>query len=477
MDPALPLPWNVARIAFTVLLTVMALAAAGHALLHKRDPRAAFGWIAVCMLFPLAGPVLYVLFGINRVNTRARRMDRRWSMVSVTAGEHALAPSDLPAEFLTVARSSQSVTRRPLVRGNRIEPLHDGDEAYPAMLAAIRGARRSIVLATYIFDTDRTGLEFVDALAEAHDRGVDVRVLIDGVGQWYTWPHAARLLRRRGVPNARFLPPRLIPPAFHLNLRNHRKILVVDGDVAFTGGMNLGGRHVAGPEGAPRVADLHFRLDGPIVRQVEEVFHEDWAFATGDDPTSPDPPPPPAGEAVCRTILDGPNDDIDKLANVLVAATSSARERVDILTPYFLPPRELISALQSAALRGVAVTVVLPARNNLPFVHWATRNMLWELLKHGVRVVYQPPPFHHAKLFVMDRHYVQFGSANLDPRSLRLNFELTVEVYDRAFGERATRWIDEVVARSREVTLEEMDARSLPTRTRDALCWLFSPYL
>jgi cardiolipin synthase len=241
--------------------------------------------------------------------------------------------------------------------------------------------------------------------------------------------------------------------------------------------MNIGDRHLTGDGNPNRVSDIHFRLRGPIVRQIEAVFHEDWAFVTGEDPSGPEPPPPPAGTSICRTILDGPNDDIDKLAAVLVTAISSAQQRVDILTPYFLPPRELISALQAAALRGVAVGVVLPARNNLPFVHWATRNMLWEILKYGGRVHYQPPPFSHAKLFAVDGHYVQFGSANLDPRSLRLNFELTVEVYDRAFGERAATWLDTLRAKSREVTLEERDARPLPVRARDALCWLFSPYL
>jgi cardiolipin synthase len=137
----------------------------------------------------------------------------------------------------------------------------------------------------------------------------------------------------------------------------------------------------------------------------------------------------------------------------------------------------MVSALQSAALRGIDVGIVLPSRNNLPFVHWATRNMLWELLKYGAKVYYQPPPFSHTKAFVVDRHYVQFGSANLDPRSLRLNFELAVEVYDREFGAPVTAHFDEIRNVSRRVTLEELDRRPLPVRARDAVCWLFSPYL
>jgi len=469
---------NYVHIVTTVLVTFVSVVAAGHALVNKRDPRAAFGWIAVSLLFPIAGPLLYVLFGVNRVNTRAREMDHRWTSPRFTAGEYAVDVAHVPTDCIELARISDAVTKRPLVRGNRVEPLRDGEEAYPPMLEAIRNAERSIVLLTYIFETNPVGREFIEALIAARERGVDVRVLIDGLGEWYAWPRASRLLRRGGVRVARFLPPRLIPPTFRVNLRNHRKILVVDGDVAFTGGMNIGSRHMArDPANTHPTSDLHFRVLGPIVRQIEEVFHEDWTFVTGEPAPEPAPPPEPRGESICRTILDGPNDDIDKLTSILVAAISAARQRIDIMTPYFLPPREMTSALQSAALRGVDVHIVLPSNNNLPFVHWATRNMLWEVLKYGAKVYYQPPPFNHAKLFAVDGHYAQFGSANLDTRSLRLNFELTVEVYDRGLGERALAWFDDIRVHSEPVTLDILDRRSLPVRARDALCWLFTPYL
>jgi cardiolipin synthase len=150
---------------------------------------------------------------------------------------------------------------------------------------------------------------------------------------------------------------------------------------------------------------------------------------------------------------------------------------VIIVTPYFLPSREMIGALQTAALRGVEVHVILPERNNLPFVHWATRNMLWELLQWGIRVFYQPPPFVHSKLFLVDGLYAQVGSANLDPRSLRLNFELALEVFDREWVRRVSGFAEACRRRSREVTLEEMDGRPLPLKLRDSLAWLFSPYL
>ncbi len=460
--------------------TVVAVLSAVHALLNKSDPRAALGWIAVCVMFPLAGPLFYFLFGINRIRTRARKLDRRLTRaVDLTGGNEDERSVTVAEEFSELARMSDAVTHQPLVGGNRVELLRGGEEAYPAMLRAIESARRTVFLSTYIFDTDEEGRRFLYALRDAVERGVEVRVLIDGVGAFYSWPRAARLLRRLGVPVARFLPPRLVPPAFHVNLRNHRKILTVDGRMGFTGGMNLGGRHMVTRAARPSV-DMHFRLAGPVVLQLEELFRADWWFVTGEELASEPPPaaePEAAGTALCRTVADGPNEDLNKLVTILVGAVSAARRRVEIMSPYFLPPRELSSALQAAALRGVEVRVLLPGRSNLPYVHWATRNMLWELLQHGVEVYYQPPPFVHTKLFLVDGHYAQIGSANLDPRSLRLNFEVAVEVYDTPFARLLERHFEEARSRSRRVPLEEIIRRPLPVRVRDAAAWLFSPYL
>jgi cardiolipin synthase len=168
---------------------------------------------------------------------------------------------------------------------------------------------------------------------------------------------------------------------------------------------------------------------------------------------------------------------MDKLSMILVSAVSSARQKIMIMTPYFIPPRELIGALQAAALRGVEVSIILPQKNNLPFMTWATRNMLWELLQRGVQVYMQPPPFAHSKIFTVDGHYAQIGSANIDPRSLRLNFEMNIEVYDRKFTLELDEFCQQTKDISRRITLEEVDGRSLPIRIRDSFCWLFSPYL
>lgn len=175
--------------------------------------------------------------------------------------------------------------------------------------------------------------------------------------------------------------------------------------------------------------------------------------------------------------MDGPNFDEDSLKSLLTGIISAATSTIKIMTPYFLPPRTLLSALQSARYRGVEVEILLPGRNNLPFVHWATRHILDDLLRAGIRISFQPPPFCHTKLLLVDGCYVHLGSANLDMRSLRLNFELTLEVLDQHLAIQLTRHFDSIMARSRPVTRRELRGRALPTRLRDAFFWLFSPYL
>ncbi len=479
---------SLAWLAFALHFALAAMSTA-HALLYKRDSRAALGWIAVSFAYPFVGPVLYFLFGINRLRTRARQLKGKPSRRLEIGYEgpefperveqyHLLPELAEQPELAALARSSNAVTHRALVGGNRVVPLFSGEDAYAEMLRAIGEARRSVAMATYIFETNRSGREFVAALAAARRRGVEVRVLLDGFGEWYSLPRAGSLLKREDVDVARFIPPRILPPALHVNLRNHRKLLVVDCAIGFTGGMNIGDRHLRhNPARRNETADIHFRIEGPVVAQLQDVFDEDWSFAAGEPGRPPCAIPASVDRAICRVVTDGPNEDLGKLAMTIVSAVALARERVSIMTPYFLPPVELVVSLQAAALRGVDVSVILPQKTNQPLVHWATRKMLRELLLYGVRVYYQPPPFAHSKLLLIDDEYAQIGSANLDPRSLRLNFEIVVEVFDREFVGKLLAHFDRTRSASREESLAGVDGRRWPAKLRDAAAWLFSPYL
>jgi cardiolipin synthase len=469
-----------------VLDAVLALVASGHAVLSKRDTRAAIGWVGLIWLAPFVGVLLYIWLGINRIERRARSLRAERPRLGPTAGlgecsaevaDQAGTLAGMPLEPLV--KLVRDVTGRVLLAGNRVTPLINGDQAFPAMLQAIDEATRSITLTTYIFDNDTTGQLFLETLQRAVARRVEVRVLIDYLGARYSWQPIAGCLRRAGIPCAEFLPT-LIPWRFqYSNLRSHRKILVVDGRIGFTGGLNIHAGNCLKQHPRYPVQDLHFRLSGPVVTQLQSVFADDWAFCTGELLQGQ----PwfsiiePEGPVLARGIPDGPDDDFETLRLTLLGAIACARSSVAIVTPYFLPDASLIAALNVAALRGVQVDIVLPAENDSSLAHWASMALLWQVLERGCRVWHSPPPFDHSKLMLVDEHWTLLGSANWDPRSLRLNFEFNVECYDPDLAMSLTVWVRSKIQQSRPLSSADLDAQSLPIRLRDGIARLFAPYL
>jgi cardiolipin synthase len=274
--------------------------------------------------------------------------------------------------------------------------------------------------------------------------------------------------------------PTLIPAQLHYtNLRSHRKILVVDGQIGFTGGMNIRDGHLCRPGTPHPIQDLHFRIDGPVVAHLRETLAADWEFATGERLDGPEwfSPLAPHGTSLCRGIADGPDLDSDKLRLTILGAIGCAQHTLEIVTPYFLPEQPLITALNVAAMRGVAVNIYLPERNNLKLVEWACMAQLWQVLLRGCRVWLTPPPFDHTKVMIVDGVWVLVGSANWDARSLRLNFEFNVECYDRELAAELTALVVHKRARAREITLADVDGRPLWKRLRDGVCRLALPYL
>jgi cardiolipin synthase len=467
--------------AVAILSVAVALLASGHVVLHKRDVRAALGWVGFIWVAPVVGAAAYLLLGVNRIRRRAQAL-RPGELRARTGPAEAAPLPPLPREAAPLAglvSVAETVVRRPLVAGNRVALLEGGAAAYPAMREAVDAAERSVTFATYIFDPGEAGDALAAALARASARGVKVRALVDAFGARYRWPAAHVRLRRLGVPCALFL-PRLTPPWLpFVNLRNHRKILVVDGRLGFTGGMNVRDDFLRGPRGGPPFGDLHARVEGPVVAQLQSAFAEDWQFATGERLEGNEyfPPLGAAGTVVARSVPDGPDEDFESIRWLLLAALAVARRRVRIVTPYFLPDAGLVTALDVAAMRGVEVDVVLPERGNLPLVQWAQTAQLWQVISRGCRVWSSPPPFDHTKLMVVDGVWSLLGSANWDPRSLRLNFELDVECYDAELAARVEAVAEARIARARPVTLADVDARSLPVKLRDGVARLLSPYL
>ncbi len=463
--------------ATTLVVGVIPIVLAATVILYKRNENAAIAWVGLILLSPVIGSVAYLLFGINRIRRRAMRT-RPPSSGPVGSGD-AQTPAGGPGSETAIDRLINNLAPNPAVGGNRVELLRNGDEVYPAMIASIDAATRSVMLSTYIFKRDGAGLDFVEALSRAQMRGVDVRVLVDGVGQMYFFPSIVPTLRKAGIPFARYMHsfwPWRMP---YLNLRSHRKILVVDGETGFTGGINISQNNRLDENPRRAVRDLHFRIAGPVVGQLSDAFADDWSFTTGETLEGDRwfPALAAQGDVVARAIPTGPHEPIDRTRWILHAAILEARERILIQTPYFLPDEILVSALRIASIKGVKIDILIPARSNLRFVDWAVRARLDELLHDGCNIWLGPQPFNHAKLLMVDREWALIGSSNWDPRSLRLNFELNVECCSTVFVDELSNEFEVERNKASRLTLADLQARSVPVRLRDGVARLFSPYL
>ncbi len=477
MTDILPTLLHARHAIFFPLGLLLAMCVTLHVLLRKREVATAVGWIGLAWFAPFTGAAAYYVLGINRVQRRARQL--RPGAGGPQAPASATTEPDGDTHLAALRAGNGRVSGRALLGGNTIAVLQNGDSGYPAMLAAIAAAQHSVGLSSYLFQDDAWGGRFVDALEAAQKRGLAVRVLIDGIGGGWVRSPAYHALRRRGVTAARFLHSPLPWRMPFLNLRSHKKILVIDGRVGFTGGLNIADDNVLACHTKHPVQDTHFRFEGPIVAQLVEAFAQDWLFAAGETL---------GGEAwfaelqaaehacvASRVISSGPDEDVEKIEFAVLQAVACARESIVVMTPYFLPDERLGTALSLAAMRGVCVDVVMPRRSNQTLVDWAARANVGPMLSDGVRMWLSPPPFRHSKLMIVDGAWFLVGSCNWDMRSFRLNFELCVENYGADEAAALSRFVHG--CRGAELTAADLGRRRLAVRLRDALARLCMPYL
>ncbi len=490
------LPWVTLGSALHLCLFLAVLL---HLLRHRREPTSALLWLFVVWSFFFVGALLFWLFGINRITKRAKR--KEWAdqrlrherecrengteLAYWRAVHQALAaePRDDFSRELNRAMDHR-LRDYPLLDGNRLAPLVTGDQAFPAMLQAIDQAKDHIHVQTFIFGNDTVGREFMRRLARRAADGVAVRILYDRVGS------TAAVLsgffhRYRRIPNLEicgWTHARPLHAQFHINLRNHRKLLIVDGRRAFIGGLNLQTAHTSRRR-RPAIRDYQFDVHGPIVQELQYAFLRDWHFMTNAEPGSllcpalfPDLPR--AGNALVRLINSGPTpSENETMADVFFSAISAARRQILVVTPYFIPPLFLSRALQSAAQRGLEIRLIVPRKNNHPLAAWAGRALYGELMESGVRIHERRPPFMHAKAMVIDDTVALIGSANLDTRSLRLSYETNLAVYDNALIGKLKEIIWEDIAHSDELVLQRWNQRPAHRQLIENFCNLFAPML
>ncbi len=406
----------------------------------------------------VAGIVVGIVAGIGLTWLVLHHRDRRFVIHPI----EDCPPPDDPR----FARVFGPLLGSTFTAGNRVGVLRNGDEIFPPMLAAIRSARRTICFETFIYWSGRIGREFAEAFSERARAGVRVIILLDYVGSLSMDDQLIESMKQAGCRIERYHPPTLLHPS-RINNRTHRKLLVVDGRVGFTGGVGIGDEWLGDAQDHGHWRDTHFRVEGPVVTEMQAVFMVNWTKVVGRVEMSEEffPPLEPAGDTPALLFHSSPEDGRENVRLMFLVGIQSARRSVDLMQAYFLPDHECRRALADAARRGVRVRVIVPGRHiDSASVRRASRGGWGELLAAGVEIHEFQPTMQHAKSLVVDERWCAVGSANFDPRSFRLNDEACLNLIDGDVAQTLTRHFEDDLARSRRITLEEWRAR--PWRER-----------
>ncbi|MDF7823504.1 cardiolipin synthase [Pontiellaceae bacterium B12227] len=470
-----------------------------HALQRRRNASATVLWIFVAWSIPVIGPLLYLSFGIDRVSMKGLQRQLTNQLLMQQRDKRLTDSSSLRAWHMDYLTHSSEIENRisrklnmaldtinpehPFLGANAITPLLSGDAAYPLMLQAIRDAKHHIHIQSFIIGRDDIGRKMLDALKEKANEGVKVRLLFDRFGS--THSYLGGMFRKyRHIQNLEICGWTQANPfkaQFQINLRNHRKNLVVDGRVGFFGGVNIAEENTT-TKGRKAIRDYHFKVEGPLVHELQLSFLSDWYFMTReslDTLLSGDlfPEVLSVGQVRARLIDSGPSSPPGLVGETFFNAIILAQQQILLVTPYFVPTTDILKALRSAARRGVDVRIVLPEINNHKYAGMASKALYEELMDAGVRIFHRMPPFIHAKAMVVDNSIALAGTANLDVRSLELNYETTVLFEEETAVSSLKRMIREDISASEELDLNQWLKRPRIHKLGENLCALLSPVL
>ena len=478
---------------FWALVVVQAASVGLAVLSERREPAATIAWLMTVTFLPLVGIIAY--YALAR--SRFRRQFRARSAVN-TQADDALAKyvEERFGDFDDTAVGPLSTAQRALIElaanstkfrsgcppfpRNDVQLFFDAGPKYDALKEAIRSAQSHVHLEYYIFNSDRIGTEIRDLLAERAAAGVEVRVLYDGVGSISTYrSEFFDELESAGGEVGVFLPPRFAKIIERVNFRDHRKIAIIDGSVGFVGGMNVGDEYLGlDPEtGAWR--DAHLRIEGSAVAALQRTFLTDWMFTTGRQVAGESyfPEIAPAGEALVQVVTSGPNCRWPTIQQLYFQSITAAESEILIATPYFVPDRSVLTALETAALRGVDVRVMVPRKVDVRIVTSAARSYYEQLLEAGVRIFEFTGGFLHSKTIAVDGRFGSVGSANMDVRSFHLNFEVSAFVHNEAFAEELRKQFAADVASCEEIDLATFRRRPRLRKFGQAVAQLLSGIL
>lgn len=479
-------PWFVWSVEFFgVLFSLYVLMTALVIFFEKRNPNKTVSWLLVLFLLPGLGVFFYLIFGQDvRKKWRLKKKERNYPKVERSAELQKQIVESIELFSKEESRVSQRLLNLLLANSNspfyvnsKLDVLTNGAETYAAMFDKIRDAQDHIHLEMFIIRNDTVGNQLKDLLIEKARQGLKVRVLYDSVGSWGLGSRYCKALEEAGVEIHPFFP--VLFPVFRreLNYRNHRKILVVDGTIGFVGGLNIGDEYLGANEKLGFWRDTHLMLAGDSVYSLQSIFARDWEFTCGKALLGERYFPPVArtGSSVVQIAASGPDSDWQAILQAYFTMIATAEKRIWIATPYLVPEDSLLMGLKTAALSGVDVRIIIPSKADHFLVYWASRDNIEALLEAGVRIFTYEKGFIHCKILLVDGVGASVGTANLDVRSLEINFEANAFIYDKAFVSRMERDFEADLMDSREIRLEDHKKRGLGQRFLESLGRVVSP--
>lgn len=449
---------------------------------HQRPPVSAVAWLMSIVFLPYLGSILFLFFGMNRVR---RRQEQWWRHRRSRERRRPASSGDvceLPSLNRLQRRLTQLLLRSTgvgLTSGNRITLLPEPEDAFRAIEAAIDAAQHSVHVQYYIYRPDRIGTRIRDALIRKARQGVQVRFMYDGIGSWRLSRAFLKPMRDTGITITPFLPGRSFRERWSINLRNHRKLVIVDDRLAFTGGLNVGDEYLGRNPDYGYWRDTQMSIEGPVVRQLIDVFMEDWYCATDEQPSirACDTNPPAADGVLAQVVADGPDLDVRPLRSALLAAILEAEHSVTLATGYFVPTLTMQEALCTAAQRGVRVRVLVAGAATHWYTLWAGRSYYAELLSAGVEIHEYTGGLFHAKVLTVDGRWSLVGTPNFDFRSLELNFEVAVAMCDERIAHELDRQFAADLHKARRIDPGAWSRRSQWRIRGENFIRLFAPLL
>ena len=473
---------------FSLIFLATAIPVALMIVLEKRSPFKTIAWILVLILIPIVGLIFYLFFGqefrkrklYSRRGIKELSRIRKLSTIQLREIEHT--PLNLESKAMdkiNIIRLLLNNSSALLTSGNKLRLLKNGTETFDVIFKAVENARHHIHMEYYIYDDDKIGNKFKELLIKKRKEGVEIRIIVDDVGSWGLKEKFYNELRENGIEIYSFMEVRFPRLTSRVNFRNHRKILIVDGKVGFTGGINIADRYIEGNKKVGTWRDTHLQITGDAVACLQVIFAADWYFVINENLYGTDyflPLTDKTGTPV-QISASGPDSDWQSIDQAFFSAISNAREYVYMTSPYLMPPQQLVAALKTAALSNVDVRIIIPEKSDARVSKWCSFSYVEELLEAGIKIYFYQTGFIHSKILISDDVFTTIGTTNLDFRSLETNFEVNAFIYEEKFTRQVKRVFKIDLKNSREIKLQDWITRSWFNKLRESLAHIVAPML